>query len=496
MKKLYISIVLLTILGSCTDKFEEFNTDVKNPSAVPGEALFTNAQLELTDQISSTNINLNVLKIFAQYWTATTYTDEPNYDIVTRTIPDNTFQEYYVGNDATKSGGFLQDLKVAKELISATPALPTEIAAAEKLNKLAIIDLVTVYAYQNLVDMFGDVPYTEALDINNINPAYDDAFTIYQDLILRVDTSLAALDTTAGSFGAGDLIYHGDVSLWRKFGNSLKLRLGIMLADFNPALSRTIVEAAVAGGVFASNNDNALLRYLGSIHVNPIYEDVVQSGRDDFIPANTIIDLMNLRNDPRRAFYFTQVGGAYVGGLYGESNPYSQYSHIAEAITAPDFPGILLTYDEILFYLAEAAARGYNVGGTPQQFYDAAVTASIVFWGGTTTEAAAYLLTPTVAYNNPQSGASWQEKIGTQSYIAFYTRGLEGFNQWRRLDYPVLNLPPTISDYAGIPKRMTYPINEQTLNAANYQAASSAIGGDELTTRIFWDVSDPVPPAR
>ncbi|MGE5419360.1 MAG: SusD/RagB family nutrient-binding outer membrane lipoprotein, partial [Chloroflexota bacterium] len=174
-----------------------------------------------------------------------------------------------------------------------------------------------------------------------------------------------------------------------------------------------------------------------------------------------------------------------------------QYSHIADPITAPVFPGILLTYDEVLFYRAEAAARGFNAGGTPDLLYNAAVTASVVFWGGTPAAAAAYLLTPAVAYNNPLSGATWQQKIGTQSYIAFYTRGLEGFNQWRRLDYPVLNTPPVLEgDYAGIPKRLTYPVNEQTLNKTNYQAATTAMGGDALTTRVFWDVKDPVPPAR
>ncbi len=496
MKKLYLIFSILVVgFASCTDKFEEFNTDVKNPSTVTGEALFSNAQLELTDQVSSTDVNLNVFKLFAQYWTETTYTDEANYDVVTRTIPDNTFQEYYTGNDATKSGGFLTDLKAAHELISEKAAETPE-GETEKANKLAIIDLLTVYAYQNLVDMFGNIPYTESLDVANIDPVYDDAFTVYKDLIQRANTSVAALNVSAGSFGSADLIYGGDVSLWRKFGNSLRLRLGIMLADVDPALSRSTVEAAVTGGVFASNDDNALLRYLGAIHVNPIYEDVVQSGRDDFIPANTIVDRMNTLLDPRRPFYFTTIGGIYKGGIYGESNPYSQYSHIAEAITAPDFPGILLTYDEVLFYLAEAAARGYAVGGTAQQFYNSAVTASIVFWGGTPAEAAAYLLTPGVAYTSPGSGATWQQKIGAQSYIAFYTRGLEGFNQWRRLDYPVLNIPPAITSYAEIPKRLTYPVNEQTLNAANYQAASTAIGGDELTTRVFWDVRDPVPPAK
>ncbi len=481
--KIIIIITLVAFLASCTDKFEEFNTDIKNPAIVTGEALFTHAQIALVDQVSSTNVNLNVWKLFAQYWTETTYVDEANYDIVNRTIPDNTFQEYYVGNDASKTGGFLKNLQEATEIITQT-ATTSAIGEAEKANKLAIIELLNVYAYQNLVDIFGNIPYNEALDIDKIDPAYDDAFTIYQDLIARVDAALGILDPTEGSFGSSDLIYGGDVAAWIKFANSLKLKLGITLSDSHPVLSRSTVEGAVAGGVFMSNADNALLHYMTAIHVNPIYEDVVQSGRDDFVPANTIVDLMNTLTDPRRPLYFTTVGGIYSGGVYGASSPYSQYSHIADAIVQPDFPGILLTYDEVLFYLTEAAARGYAVGGTPGLLYNQAITTSILSWGGTAAMATAYLAQPNVSYAT--AAGTWQQKIGTQSYIAFYTRGLEGYTQWRRLDYPIFN-PPGQLPYAQIPKRFTYPVNEQTLNKANYDQAASAIGGDNLTTKIFWD---------
>lgn len=493
MKRKYILIAaLVAFLASCTDRFEEFNTDQKNPKEVSGESLFSNAQLALTDQVSSTDVNLNVWKLFAQYWTETTYTDEANYDIINRSIPDNTFLAYY--------RGFLRDFQEADSLLRTAEAdLGNPDFEKERTNKLAIIELLMAYSYQNLVDMFGNVPYIESMDIDNISPKYDDGATIYQDLIRRVDAAVSRLDTLFGSYGTADLIYGGNTAAWRKFGNSLKLRLGITIADSHPTQSRTAVEAAIAAGVFTSPADNALLRYLGAIHVNPIYEGVVQSGRDDFVPANTIVNLMNTLQDPRRPFYFTTVGGGqYRGGIYGQSSPFSQYSHIAPAITAPDFPGILLTYDEVLLYRSEAAARGYNVGGTPQQFYNAAITESMLFWGGTPADAAAYLARPGVAYTG---AGTWQQKIGTQAYLAFYTRGLEGYNIWRRLDYPVLNTPPSITstppvsaDYNDIPKRFTYPVNEQTLNKANYDAATTAIGGDELTTRVFWDVRDPVAP--
>jgi hypothetical protein len=485
MKKKYlILLVLIAFFAACTNKFEEFNTDIKNPAVVTGEALFSNAQHALARQISSTSVNLNVWKLFAQYWTEVTYTDEANYDIVNRTIPDNTFQIYYVGNDANNEGGFLKDFKEAAGLIEATVPTST-VGETEKANKLAIIELLTVYAFQNLVDIFGDVPYSEALDINNIAPKYDDAATIYQNLITRIDAALAKLDVSQGSFGTADLIYGGDVASWRKFANSLKLKIGINIADANATLAKSTVEAAVTGGTFTSNDDNALFPFMSATHTNPMYEDIVQSGRNDFVPANTIVDIMNTLSDPRRPFYFTLFGSTYVGGGYGYDSPFSLYSHIPDAISAPDFPGILLTYDEVLFYKAEAAARGFTVGGTVDALYNDAITASILSWGGTASEATTYLAQPNVAYAT--ATGTWQQKIGTQAYIALYTRGLEGYTEWRRLDFPIFNLAPTISNYSEIPKRFTYPINEQTLNKANFESAATAIGGDKLTTKLFWD---------
>src|SRR4030043_586186 len=213
MKNTYLSFILLTVLlAACTENFDDFNIDKKNPAILPGNALFPGAQLTLADQISTPNVNLNIFRLFSQYWTETTYTDEANYDIVNRTIPDNTFQAYY--------RDVLKDLDEAARLISEeTTANQSE--AVAKQNRLHIIDLMMVYAYQNLVDIFGDIPYTDALDLEKVLPVYDDASTIYQDLISRVNAALLGLDDSEGSFGSADILYGGDISAWIKFGNSL-----------------------------------------------------------------------------------------------------------------------------------------------------------------------------------------------------------------------------------------------------------------------------------
>jgi hypothetical protein len=218
-----------------------------------------------------------------------------------------------------------------------------------------------------------------------------------------------------------------------------------------------------------------------------MYQEMVQSGRHDFVPANTIVDIMNDLEDPRRPFYFTMAGDtAYIGGPYGEDCPFSQYSHVADEIQTETYPMTILDFTEVAFHLAEAAERGYSVGGTAADWYNYGVGSSIVHWGGTQEDAVAYLSNPAVNYAT--AAGTWKQKIGTQAWIASYIRGMEGWNTWRRLDYPAFNLPPAPnSDDGQVPKRFLYPVNEQTLNRDSYYEAASAIGGDLMSTKLFWD---------
>jgi len=475
MKKvLYlIIIVFIAAVTGCTDKFEDFNTDKKHPAVVPGEALFSNAQKQLADYMNNTNVNTNIFKLMSQYWTETTYIDEANYDLITRNISTGIYTNLYLR--------VLTDLKEAKTIIEATKVSANEEAA--KQNKLQIIELINVYVYSHLVDVFGAAPYKDALNIDNVYPKYDTGKDIYTDLFTRLNAALGKLNASAGSYGAADLYYEGDVAKWIKFGNSLKVRMAITIADADDALAKSSIEAA-ASKVFSSNDDDCLIQYQPtSPNYNQLYADLVASGRHDFVPANTIVDVMNTLEDPRREAYFTTLDGEYVGGEYGYSNSFSQYSHISDLIQEPTFPGLMLTYSEVCFYMAEAAARGYNVGGTAEAWYNKGITASFDFWG--VSGAAAYLAKPEVAYTT--AAGTWKQKIGTQSWLAAYTRGIEAYTTWRRLDYPILNLPEDATKYSDIPVRFTFPVNEQTLNAANYKAISAAIGSDLISTKIFWD---------
>lgn len=477
MKRIYlILIVLVGISVSCTKNFEDWQKDEKRPTEVPGEMLFTNAQKALVDQVASTNVNVNNYKLYAQYWTETTYTDEANYDLINRNIPDNVFRVLY--------RDVLRDLREAKTLITASEATSLEVVA--KNNKLMIIDILEVYTFQRLVDIFGNVPYSEALDIDaTLNPAYDDGLTIYKDLFARLDAAIAGLQD-GDSYGGADIIYGGDVASWKAFAYSLQLRMAVTIADAGDPIAKTAAEAA-SSHTFASSADNATLQYASEplANTNPLYQDLIASGRKDFVPANTLVDIMNGLNDPRRAAYFElnpdANGEEYVGGTYGSTSAYGNFSHIGAVINEPTFPFSLMTYTEVEFLKAEAAARGWNVGGTALEHYTNGVTSSFADWG--VDGAAAYI--STIGWDG---ATDWKKAIGMQAYLAYYTRGFEAWTTIRRLDWPTMNVPEAaVTTDGGIPRRFTFPVNEQTLNKTNYYQAADAVGGDFMETKLFWD---------
>lgn len=472
MKKIFILLAVIFLMAAgCTKELTSLNVDPKNPSTSPSYAFFTNAQRAFANTITSSNVNLNIFRLITQYWQETTYTDESNYDLATREINDAVWNALY--RDA------LRDFQEAKTLI------PSDVSdATVQKNQLAITEILQIYAFYYLVTTYGNIPYSQALDISNAFPVYDDAATAYNDLLTRLDAAINNLDVAGKSFGSADIIYGGDVALWKKFGNSLKLKMGMTIADADLAKAKTVVESAATSGVFTSNDDNAKFAYLGAPpNTNPIWVDLVQSGRQDFVAATTIVNEMKTRNDPRISLYFTVDGSnGYSGLAPGVAGSYSAFSKPDEAIVAPDFPTTVLDYAEVEFLLAEAIQRGFAVGGTAVTHYNNAITASIFDWGGTEAQATAYLAQPTVVF----SPANWKKSIGEQKWIALYNRGFEEWIEWRRLDYPQL-LPAADADPQVIPVRYPYPVNEQNVNTTNYKAAADAIGGDEKETKLWFD---------
>lgn len=479
MKKLlniFIVAGIVTSTISCKKKLTDLNDNPKQTSKVPTSTIFTFAEKSIADMEATPSQAVNPLRLFSQYWTETTYIDESVYNIEMRKISDAIFLRSYASA--------LGNLKEYQRVVDLETNI--ESSAVEKKNKKAIADILSVYVFQNLVDIFGNVPYSESLDPQKLQPKYDDAKSIYGNLFSRLDAAISNLDASSGSLGAADVIYKGDVKAWKLFANSLKLKMAINIADVGDLDPQGKAQSAVTAGVFTSGANSGKFLYLsGSPNYNPLY-DIVASQRQDYVAANTIVNFMNDLNDPRRSRYFDEnLGtGVFKGGIYGAGNSYAAFTHPGLYIANPNFPSTLIGYTEILFYLSEAAERGWSVGGTAEQFYNAGITASLTEWGCTSAEVITYLANPDVAYATAKG--SNKEKIGFQSWLASYNRGLLGWTTWRRLDTPVLNPPPSMNK-SDIPVRYNYPIDEQTVNGSSYKAAAIAIGGDRKSTKLFWD---------
>jgi hypothetical protein len=488
MKKiiLFLGIIIAAGFTACDDDISDLNIDPKSATEVDAEVLFSYSTESLSRQMANIDYNVNIDKLWSNILTQTTYIEESSYDPTSRDVG------YYMWDNIYTE--MLTELKEAKSLLRAEEVSSALEAAQD--NKIAMIKVLEVYAWQYLVDNFGDIPYSEALDIDNTTPVYDDAESIYLSIADSLSNAVALMDTDDSGFDSTyDLLYGGDMASWKKFAGSLQLKLGIRLSDVNTTEAQSLISAAVSTGVFESNDDNASFAFITSEpYVNPIYNFFTTDSRSgDFVATSFFVDLLNSYNDPRIAyFYDDNISSGYVGGDYGvKGNTYSVLSHLSSTCTASDYPGMLMDYAAVSFALAEAVERGY-ITGDAEAYYEQGITASFDSWGATDAELSTYLAESTVDY----SAGTWKEQIGIQKYFAAFIQGHEAWTEAKRLDFPVLVTVNTYDDdgvtvlsSTANPKRMIYPSNESSINEVNYDNASAAIGGDELDTPVFWDVN-------
>ncbi|MDD3721732.1 MAG: SusD/RagB family nutrient-binding outer membrane lipoprotein [Lutibacter sp.] len=475
MKKIFILIITFIFLfSSCTEDITDFNDETKRAAVVPQGPLFTNAIKNLSDGLASASVNVNIFRHFVKHWGQAVIQQEAQYDYITRAIHENWWSRMYKD--------VLNDLNESALIISKDETL----SPAKKANQLAMVDIMQVYTYDILVKTFGDIPYSEALDNNNLFPIYDDAQTIYKDLLRRLDEDIVSLSANGEGFSSTeDIIYHGSASKWLAFANSLKLRMAMTIADVDNNIAKTAFEQANTNAII-SEDETAFIQYYNSPpNNNPLYDELVLANRTDYIAAKDLIDVLIELDDPRLPNYFgLNNEGEYAGGVVGRASNYSEMSKPSAKIAAPDAPNVLLDIVEVEFLRAEAIERGYNIYGTAEEHYNNAIKYSILAWGGSEAEVVAYLNQPKVAYTTALG--DWKQKIGFQKWIALYNRPFEVWTEMRRLDQP--QLPLAENAISGFPNRLRYPGNEQQLNNSNYSNAASNIGGDETKTKLFWDI--------
>jgi hypothetical protein len=356
----------------------------------------------------------------------------------------------------------------------------------------------TSWLYQHITDLWGDVPYTEALraDEGITEPAYDPQQDIYMALLSDLATAQDLLASGEGAgFANGDILYGGDYELWRRFANSLRMRMAMRMSEVDATNAAAEFAAAYAAGGFESNADNAMLVWPGAPYRNPLFED--WQTRDDFGVSATMITTLEALADPRLEMYAepAQEDGVHRGLQNNVATPplsISNYSRIGNLWreNGATTPSPVMTYAEVLFLQAEAAARGW-IAGDPAALYEEGIRANMQMydpWGAaaapTDAEIDAYLAQPEVAYS-PATGI---EQINLQKWIALYMNGAEAWANTRRIDVPALVAGPDLT-LSRIPVRFMYPGGEQSLNAANLQEAVARQGGGlDLVTPLWWDV--------
>ncbi len=479
MNRLYKSILfsslVLLLATSCKKELEKININPNAAQQAQPDYLLTSAAKISADAYWGTDNNMNSSLLLVQHWAKIQYTEPDRY-----IFSNSSFVSLW-------NTGFSQSITNLNKIIelSETQSNPNYKGVALTLRSWIFI---------LLTDQYGDIPYSQANNIDKfLTPVYDSQKDVYFGVLEDLKTAQASLDPS-GKAIAGDLIYGGKIANWKKFANSLRLRVALRIADREPAKSKAVIDeiAAEGGSFIGANNETAQFVYFDSPNQNPV--SALFETRDDYRISKTVTDKLYELNDPRLPIYANRPADNTVPGYVGIPNGlttgdannlgFSKTSRPGSYFTAPHAPAVIISYSEVLFDRAEAAARGFT-NENAADLYEQAITASLNQYGISDEGViSAFIDQPAVAYD----ATNFKKSIGEQKWIALFGQGLEAFAEWRRLDYPKL-APAAAGVLNGqLPVRFIYPGTEQSLNGPNYQAAVSNQGADVLTTRTWFDV--------
>lgn len=515
----FFAIVFLFQITGCTSDFDETNT---NPNTLTSDQLdatlagpaFANALYKGTGNAS---------------WSLPD-DDYGTYGLATA-LHSMTFAHYMSPgwaaatdangiNDGWRSRGWLRFYTLAVPSL-----LNTYKATKGNAEATAVLDIWKVYMFHRFTDEWGPVPYSQA-GLGGSSVAYDSQEAMYTDFFNLLEAANATLsatsETTVGVFKDYDAIYSGNVEKWRKFGNSLRLRLALRISDKDASKAKTQAEAAVAAGVMQSNDDSANYKVTEDTYNN--FVDIMKYW--GFYMTADMESILKGYNDPRMKIWFAPVSDAtsaykdqYVGlpnGI-GATIPWQgkDFSGTNQTTTFSDnvTKNIeVMMASESNFNRSEGALIGWNMSGTAQTLYEDGIRLSLQQWGvtdnaaintyiaGTTTGAVpafgSLYTDPTPPVDVPVAWASsvseQKKQIAVQKYLGLFPESWEAWSDLRRTDAPILYPLLTTLDATigyGVMKRITYLPNEYSTNGDAVNAAVTALGGpDKGNTLLWWDV--------
>ncbi|WP_026953684.1 SusD/RagB family nutrient-binding outer membrane lipoprotein [Algoriphagus vanfongensis] len=530
MKK-YISILLSGLLltaSGCDGDFADINT---NPNSAGSNVFDPNLILPTVSyNYGNMMTGYTGAILFQSMWVqvmASTSTGGANY---------YSNADKYVASGSTNS--YIQSVW-NDGFSSASRTFQMQKLAEEKgfSNLYAVGTIWKVLTLSFVSDVYGDIPYSEALRAEEgiTQPVYDSQAGAYTAMLSDLEAAIGSL-SDSGDAIKNDVLYGGDLSKWRKLGYSIMLRMAMRLVDADPSTAQNYVSKAIAGGVFASTADEAVLvsdqanGYANSsANALNVTDDVYEVRWSDHL-----IDFLKSTNDPRLSIVAevpaaglaanrssaagnndpaVQVGlpNGYDlrGGATDVSNepnypgptgsgddiaPIGAYSRPTAIYRDRDAPVFILTYAEVQLLLADAAARGYGVPGTASSYYAAGVEAALIsigkFGGGSVAPSAA----AAYAAANPLDTSSATASLKMINEQIWATTGLfanfvESWNNWKRSGYPELTPVNYSGNFSGgqIPTRQLYPASESTTNPEGLAGGVSSMGGDTWVTRMWWD---------
>jgi hypothetical protein len=487
-KILSMMMLGLVLLSSCKKGFVDINTDPNGtPNALPQQLLAPALVNTLTyNMLRSRNFNNELMQV----------TVDPGdgegkvfrYDI-RRSLADYTWNGWY-----SQLINFKDMYTVASQPLT--------------FNKtyMGISLICQSWLYSLLTDTYGDVPYFESNRGREgiLSPKFDKQKDIYLDIFKKLESADTLLKGAANVTGGSDPVYNGNALKWRKFGNSLYLRLLLRLsgkAEVSAACIAKIKDIVETNAseypIMAGNEDAAVLRWTGNGSLtSPFIGNVREQDWRAIGISEFFINNLARWADPRLTTNRWSIA-TYQGGYAGIPSGYapgegvgnrSYFLSTTSATTLMNDPlmGNIMNFAELQFILAEAAAKGW-ISGSAKTYYNTGVQAGITFWiPAFATPIDTYLAAGDIAWNDAATLDAKMETIHLQKYYAMFYTDMEQWFEYRRTGHPILPKGSGLRNNGVMPARLPYPVYVQSANPDNYKAAVASQGADEISTPVWW----------
>ncbi len=480
MTKYSFYFLVLMVLTACTKDFEEFNTNPNAPVQVQPELLLRQVIYDYGDEMSYEGFVAG--NLLGQYFTAIDFNLFDRHSLTEPQFGGNPWPTLYIN---------LRD----NELIL-NEARSNSASAVYEGPAL----IMKAYLTAALTDIYGDVPYSEALRGGEglVTAAYDTQEAIYtgpDGILDNLEKGIAAIETYSGTAALqGDILFGGELTGWIRFAESLRIKALMRLSN-RIDVATELQQIYDAGMYIRENEENATFDFSDGQPNNFRMANLRAGDFNLFVLSETMAEILGNLNDSRLTTFFRPTANdpsTFSGLLNGPDASQTSISVADFSLTGRIFreetgglDANFMTAWETAFLLAEAAERGL-ITANAQDLYEAGVQLAFAYWQ---TEIPADYLTSNLpgsaAYGS--DGQDPIEQIITQKWIANLLNGYEGWIEYRRTGFPRLKTISASLNNDLIPVRMPYPADEQALNNENYQRATSG-NDNSVNASVWWDV--------